>query len=125
MQLALRRGQSKGLMGGISFEVFAQVRLSTEEQDLIQKYKQESVVVLQRPVYIFGKPTDRVINLTVGQLIQGESFKCKDLGEVIGFSDNAVRACQTLKTYLDVAKTFGGEEILEVQGFSGAEQSGS
>lgn len=114
MQLLLRKSQSKGFIGGISFEVNAQVRLTDEERDLVQKYKQEGTVVLQRPLFVFGQPTDRVINLTVGQLIQGESFKCKDLGEVIGFCDNAKRACETLYNYLAVARGFGGEEIVEI-----------
>lgn len=115
MQLVLRRSQSKGMMGGISFEVHAQVRLTDEEHGLVKQYKQEGTIVLQRPLYLFGQPLEnRVVNLTVGQLIQGESFKCKDLGEVIGYCDNVKKACQNLYGYLVVARSFGGEEVIEI-----------
>jgi hypothetical protein len=116
MELVLRKSQSKGFIGGISFEVSAQVRLNDEEQALVQKYKQEATVVLQRPLYVFGQPTDRVVNLTVGQLVRGEAFKCKDLGEVLGFCENARQACVNLFSYLEVARSFGGEEVIQIPG---------
>jgi hypothetical protein len=115
MQLVMRRSQSKGVLGGVSFEVHAQVRLSEEERALLKQYKQEAVVVLQRPLYLFGQPLEnRVVNITAGQLVNGESFKCKDLAEVIAYGDNVRRACENLYGYLQVAKTFGGEEIIEI-----------
>ena len=38
MQLLLTKGQSKGLLGSVKFEVKAQVQLTDEEQELIRHY---------------------------------------------------------------------------------------
>lgn len=114
MKLILRKNQSQGIMGGMTFEVRAQAALTDEEQILITKYRQESAVVLQKPLVIWGVKSDRVINITAGQLIRGETFKCKDLGEVLNYCEAAQNACETLKAYIDVARTFGGEEVVEI-----------
>lgn len=46
-------------------------------------------------------------------LLDGETYKCKDLGEVIAYSNSLADACETLKAYLEVASSFGGEEVIE------------
>jgi hypothetical protein len=115
MQLVLVRDQSKGLLGGVKFEVRAQVRLSEEERKLIQHYKLENEVVLQKPMLsIWGAPTDVKLDIRVRQLIDGDTFKCKDLGEVLAYADNLKSACETLKGYLEAARHFGGQEVVEI-----------
>lgn len=114
MRLILRKNQSRSLLGAPTFEVHAQAELTPEERELVSKYRQEGVVVLQKPIFIFGIKSDKVVNITAGQLISGETFKCKDLGEVISYCEAARSACENLKAYLDVARGFGGEEILEI-----------
>lgn len=54
MKLVLSRNQNKGMMGGVNFEVKAQVQLTPEEQNLVKHYKLESEIALSKPE-LFGK----------------------------------------------------------------------
>lgn len=114
MKLILTKDQSKGLMGGVSFEVKAQVQLTEEEKKLIQHYKLEKEILLQKRLIIWGQPTDHLIDVSVMNLLSGESYKCKSLEEVISYSDSLKEACKTLKIYLEIAKSFGGQEVIEI-----------
>jgi len=115
MQLVIVKNQSKGLMGGVRFQVTAQVRLTDEERQLVNHYRMENEVLLQKAmVNIWGQPTDTKLDIRVKQLLNGDSFQCKDLGEVISYSDSLKSACDALKSYLQVARTFGGEEVINI-----------
>jgi hypothetical protein len=115
MKLTITKNQSKGMMGGVSFEVRAHVQLTPEEQKLVQYYKLENDVILSKKlVNIWGQPTDHNIEVRVKQLLNGEAYKCKDLGEVISYSESLKSACNTLKSYLEVAREFGGQEVYEI-----------
>lgn len=115
MKLHITKNQSKGMMGGISFEVKARVELSEDERKLIQHYKLDGEVLLSKKmINIWGQPTDREVLVAVRHLVNGESYKCKDLSEVIGYSESLKTACETLKAYLAVASTFGGNEVVEI-----------
>jgi hypothetical protein len=113
MQLILTKGQSKGLMGGVSFEVRAQVQLSEEERRLIQYYKLENDILFSKHLTLFGKPMEQMVHIRVKNLLNGDSFKCKDLSELIAYSDSLKSACAKLKTYIEVASTFGGQEVID------------
>lgn len=113
MKLVLTRRQAKGMMGGVSFEIVGKITLSQEEVDLVRHYKMENEELVRKPFIVFGVETNRVLSVTVRNLINGDSFKAKDLSEVIAHTDSLVTACEALKTYLEVARKFGGEEILE------------
>jgi len=115
MRLRIIKGQNKGMLGGVSFQVQAQVELSDEERNLIQHYKLEKEVVLSKKLIGFwGQPLDVSVSVTVQKLMQGDTYKCKDLNEVIGYRDSLMEACKTLKGYLEVARSFGGEEVVEI-----------
>jgi hypothetical protein len=111
----MTKGQNKGMMGAVTFEVKAQAQLTEEERQLIQHYKMENEVLLSKKlVNIWGQPTDHDVKVSVRQLVTGEGYKCKDLGEVISYSDSLKSACSTLKAYLDVARGFGGQETFDI-----------
>jgi len=111
----MTRGQNKGMMGAVTFEVKAQAQLTEEERNLIQHYKLDNEVLFSKKmVNIWGQPTDHEIKVTVRQLVVGEGYKCKDLNEVISYSDSLKNACATLKSYLDVARGFGGQEVFDI-----------
>lgn len=115
MNLVISKNQSKGMMGAVSFEVRAQAQLSEEERKLVQHYKLENEVLFSRKmVNLWGQSTDADVRVTVRQLLNGDTYKCKDLGEVIGYTDSLKDACQTLKAYLEVAREFGGQEVYEI-----------
>ena len=104
------------MIGGVSFEVRAQVQLTDEERQLIQHYKMENEVLFSKKmINIWGQPTDLDVKVSVRQLVNGEGYKCKDLGEVISYSDSLKTACSTLKSYLDVARSFGGQEVVMIE----------
>ena len=52
------------------------------------------------------------LNVSISSLEQGQHIECKSLEELIGAEDAMMTACQNLKTYLDVAATFDGREVL-------------
>jgi hypothetical protein len=87
--------------------------LIPDEQNLIKHYNLETEVVFSKPELIFGRPTGNTINITVRQLLNGEAFKCKNLTEVLEYTESAKSACKNLKTWLVVASQFGGQEVVE------------
>lgn len=114
MKLVLVRNQSKGLTGNVSFEVRGQVQFTSEESDLVRHYKLENQVLSVKPLRVFGKDTGQVVEVKVKTLTNGDTFKAKDLGEVVGYTENLIEACQNMKTYLEIAKTFGGQEVVNI-----------
>ena len=129
MKLLLTKAQSKGLLGGVKFEVKAKVELTDEERELVRRYKLEDETLVSRKVSNMlgqladsnmvgeltgGKFTGREVSITVTNLINGDTYKCKDLNEVMNYSDQLVDGCETLKAYLEVARGFGGEEVIEI-----------
>ena len=115
MKLLLTKSQSKGVFGGVKFEVKAEVELTDDEKQLIRHYNLESEVLLsKKAVTIWGQATDVDVNITVSNLLNGEVYKCKDLSEVVAYSDNLVNACKTLKSHLRVARDFGGQVVIDI-----------
>ena len=114
MKLLLTKSQSKGLLGGVKFEVKAEVELTDDERQLIRHYNLENEILLSRKSVIWGQLTEADVNITVSNLLNGEVYKCKDLSEVITYSDNLVSACKTLKSHLTVARDFGGQVVIDI-----------
>jgi hypothetical protein len=102
------------MMGNVSFEVKALGHLSQEESSLIDHYRMRDAILFSKKIVFLGQLTDKEVQVRVRDLLSGEAYKCKDLGEVIAYSDSVKSACETLKVYLEVARNFGGEEILEI-----------
>lgn len=115
MRLVLKKERKKKVFGGVSFRVSAEVKLTKEERDIVNAMKLKQDVLFSKKVTnIWGTPImDRKLKVTVGDLINGETYKCNDVGEVIAYSDSLKEACETLKTYIEAARTFGGEETYE------------
>ena len=115
MKLGVMMGQSKGLMGGVSFEVKCRIELTPEEQELVRHYKLEGETLTKKKMKnIWGQLTDTEVSISVGMLLRGDVFKCKNLSEVIAYRDSLVDGCRNLKAYLDVAKSFGGEVVMDI-----------
>lgn len=114
MKLYLTKDQSKGMIGAVSFEVVAKVHLTEEESDLIKYYKLDNEILVQKKmVNIWGQLTDHLIDVRVKHLVNGQTYKCKSLDEVISYSESLVSACTTLRNYLEIANSFGGKEVFE------------
>jgi hypothetical protein len=53
-----------------------------------------------------------VLDLTIGSLVNGQTFKCNDIGEVLEYEQNVRLSCEAFKNYLTVMHGFGGEEVV-------------
>jgi len=113
VKLQLRKDQAKGLLGGVKFELFAKVELTGEELELVRKYKAEKEVLLKRDVKIPFTGRAIVLNLTIGSLTAGQTFTCSDIAEILEYENNVKESCGNFKSYMEVMKHFGGQEIIE------------
>jgi hypothetical protein len=113
VKLRLRRGQAKGVLGNVKFELAVVVELTPEEQELVKRYKADRETLLQKDIRI--PFTDRAItmNVTIGMLMYGQTFKCAGIAEILEYEKNVRESCQAFKSYLEVMRSFGGEEVLE------------
>ena len=112
MKLSITRSQSKGFTGNVSFEVRVKLMPTAEEANLISHYKLANEVVT-----ISNKSsawTGRLKDVKIRDVVDGTTFKAKDLREVIDYSDTVEAVAESLMQYLDVARRFGGEEITEI-----------
>ncbi len=53
------------------------------------------------------------MNITIGGLMGGQSFKCNDIAEILEYEKNVKESCESFKNYLEIMKHFGGEEVIE------------
>jgi hypothetical protein len=111
LKLILTNDQSKGMIGGVSFEVTARIEPSSQEAELVKHCKLDNEILFRKQIVsVWGQPTDRLIDVRVRQLVVGQACRRKSLDEVIGYSNSLKSACQTLKVYLGIASHFGGSK---------------
>lgn len=113
MRLIIKKSQSKGMLGGINFDLFAKVELDKDEAALVQKYNAGFEVLLQREIKIPLTGKSIIIDITIGSLTQGQIFKGKNIVDIITYESNVKESCEAFKTYLEVMRAFGGEEVIE------------
>lgn len=111
MILKIVRDQSKALLGGINFELKAQVELTSEEAELIKKYKAHKEVLLSKEMNLLGNKFD--IAIKIADLVDGQAFKCKDIAQILETEENVKEACKSMKNYIMVMKSFGGQDTYE------------
>jgi len=131
MQLKLRRNQRAGITGGVVFILDVMAELSSEETELVKKYKLQKLLVYSSESAdqnvamaragnvkaLGGMMLDKLTKRTfsMNDLIKGQHLECKDLDEVIGTENQVHEACQNISHYLAVAKSFdGSEQIVEI-----------
>lgn len=118
-------------MGGAKYSLYVRAQLSDEEKALVKKNNLagEMLVYYDRDAdkaNLAGAMKDagglagalmrkmRDTALTVAKLIEGAEIKCDNVGELLGIERETKEAALMLKNYLDVAATFGGEEVLDM-----------
>lgn len=131
MQLLIRRNQKTGLMGGSKYTLYVRAQLTEEEKTLVKKNnlagellvyydKDQDKANLAGAFKSAGGLTGALLRkmrdtaLTVGKLIEGADFTCENVGELLGVEDQVKHASLMLKSYLDAAATFGGEEVIDM-----------
>lgn len=113
MKLFITRDQAKGLLGGTKFELTARVELGSDESGLVSKYKADKEVLLQKEIKVPFTNKAVVLDINIGGLMNGQSFKCKDIADILEYEKNIKEACETFKNYIEVMKNFGGQEVIE------------
>lgn len=121
MKLLLGRGQAKGMLGGISFELHARVELTREEEELVRKYRANKEVLFSKEggtarkllASSLGAAPIAVQNITIESLVSGQTFKCQSIAEILAYEETVKDACGAFKTYLEAMRSFGGEEVIE------------
>ncbi len=134
MQLVLRRSQkTTGLMTkSVLFCLDARVDLSAEERNNVGKYRLGTQVLynsatteanLAKAAAGFagggllkgavGLAMSRLsLSITVDSLTKGHHIECKDIDELLGAEEAIKSACDHIRTYIDIAATFDGREIV-------------
>jgi hypothetical protein len=111
MKLTIRRDQAdvKGMLGGhkgVTFSLWYQVGLTPTENDLVTRYRLGS--------HILCKNNQGVPLLTVDQAIRGNREEMPSV-QLLVHNERVVReACADFKQLLEVASTFGGEEVVDI-----------
>lgn len=113
MKLYITRDQSKGMLGGVKFELKARVELTSEEASLVEKYKVGKEVLLKKEIKIPFTGKAIVLDITIGSLVSGQTFKCNDIAEILEYERNIKESCESFKNYVEVMKHFGGEEVIQ------------
>jgi hypothetical protein len=131
MQLLIRRNQKTGILGGAKYTLYVRAQLTEEEHSLIRKNnlagellvyydKDADKATLAGAMKDAGGLAGALVRkmrdtaLTVAKLIEGTEITCNNVGELLGVESEVREASLMLKNYLDVAATFGGEEVLDM-----------
>lgn len=140
MKLFLRRSQkSGGMLGGkVVFSLDARIEPTGDEQSLIKKFKLGNEIVYssenaRKHANATVDQLDRgtwsgiakglasrgmlalSLSCTIDSLSRGQHIECKDLDELLGAEEAIRNACESTKTYLEIAATFDGrEEVIEI-----------
>jgi len=119
MKLIIRRNQAdvKGLFGGhkgVRFTLYAQVQISDEEKALINRYKVGDYILAEYELQLPFRGDKVRFHWSVDDLIWGKQVETDDIGTLLELEESVKRGCVALKTWLEVMRTFGGEEVIDV-----------
>jgi hypothetical protein len=109
MKVLIRRDQeTSGLLRStIVFAMNVRVEVSDEEEQAISRYRLDDTV-------LYSNPERGLETVTVGHLMSGRKFVCRDIVEMLGMEEDIKQAAANFKAILHAATQFGGEEVLEV-----------
>ncbi|BBO22590.1 conserved hypothetical protein [Candidatus Nitrosymbiomonas proteolyticus] len=115
MKLIVSRNQSdmKGLLGGhkgVKFNLRAHVQLTPEEQQLAERY-----MILKKWL-----PTELAAGMMgakkvpeFGDLLTPVAFEYESLEVLLEKEEELKKVCAGVKNYIDVARSFGGQDVFE------------
>jgi hypothetical protein len=109
MQLVIKRTQAdvKGMFGankGVQFNLHYRLLLTQEENALVERYKLHS--------HILSQAGSGAVE-TVGDLLRGVSQSVQTVAVLLRNEEVAKRACNSFYSLILVAKSFGGEEVID------------
>jgi hypothetical protein len=136
MQLKIQRSQrAGGMLGGkVFFALDIRAEYTAEERASINQYGLGGEVIynsqaamkhldnMQRQIDGGGSGllkglgslalAKMNLNVTIASLQRGHHIECKDLAELVECEEAIRAACKNVKTFLEIAATFDGREIL-------------
>lgn len=125
MKLLLKRNQKKSMIGSqVHFTLDARAELTDEEREHVNKYRMGKTLLvsnfedrgagiiglLSRFIYTRFRGT---ADIAIDDLVKGRQFDCHDVLELIDIERQLREASETFKTILNIAASFGGEELIE------------
>ncbi|MDP4267623.1 MAG: hypothetical protein Q8880_09350 [Bacteroidota bacterium] len=113
MKLLLKKGQDKNILGGVSFVLEAKVELTPEEMNLVKENKAYREILLVKQVKIPYSSGIISMDISVSSLMEGQQFRCKDIGEILATEDNIKESCIHFRKVLTAIKNFNKEETFE------------
>lgn len=129
MLLKIKRAQKSSMMGSAIFTIDFAADISKEERALIDKYKLGKTIVYSSEAFQKNASTAAAtgqsvgilkgamslanallfnLKITINDLVDGKHLEMKDLEEMVSAEDQIVKACNNLKGFLAVAKSFDG-----------------
>jgi hypothetical protein len=109
MQLVIRRTQAdmKGVFGGhkgVNFNLFYRLVLSPEEAGVVQRYKLD--------MHVLSRSGNGLAE-TVGDAMRGVNQTVQSVDVLLNNEKIAKSACDSFYRLLQVAQSFGGEDVVE------------
>lgn len=118
MKLTIKRDQAdvKGIFGGhkgVSFSLYAKADITDDERALIERYKVNDYILASYELPIKGSESQG-FNLSVDRLTRGATTETSSISALLELEEKIKSGCQNLKSLIEVMKTFGGEEVIEI-----------
>ena len=74
MQLHLRKNQATKFFGGVKFELQARVTLTEDEDSLVNKYRVQDEVLVEKQIKIPFTDRALLVKMTIGSLVAGQTL---------------------------------------------------
>ncbi len=122
MKLAINRNTQNTMFGGKStYTLHVRAQLEGDEAEVIKKNSLNKEILVWHDktgdastvtgaVWKLMKDT----RLTVDSFVSGTTFTCKNVAELSGLEDEVRHAALNLRSFIELARNFGGEEIINV-----------
>ena len=121
MKLVIKRTKKSGVTGKSKYELYVRADVTEEEAVLIRENSlgKDNVIYHDRTgdaegFFAILMKMIKDTNMTVDTFVRGTTFACKDVRDLIAIEDDVRGASLFLRTLLEMAKNFGGEEVVNV-----------
>lgn len=121
MKLVIKRTKKSGFGGKSKYELYVRADVTEEEATLIRENSlgKDNVIYHDRTGDAEGffavlMKMIKDTNMTVDTFVRGTTFACKDVRELVEIEDDTRSASLYLLMLLDVVRSFGGEEVIDV-----------
>lgn len=122
MKIILKRSTNSTILGGkSSYSLTVRAQLEGDEAQVIKKNS------LGKEILVWHEKTGpaesitgavwklmRDTRLTVDSFVKGTTFSCKNVAEMVGIEWEVKEAALNLQTFIEMARNFGGEEVMNV-----------